>query len=193
MLESMLMSPTPTRAEVTDTANAIIDGTDGLMLAEETAVGKYPVEAVEVLSRVAEETERFLPREISGARKGWSEHSKEDALALAACETATQVGAKAIVAPTRTGKTARRVSKDRPPLPIIAMSSRRKVQRQLLLSWGVHPIACREVDSIETIFREAEGAVVRLGMAGRGNRVAIVAGGAARTPGGGREIQRTKH
>ena len=187
MLESMLMSPTPTRAEVTDTANAIIDGTDGLMLAEETAVGKYPVEAVEVLSRVAEETERFLPREISGARKGWSEHSKEDALALAACETATQVGAKAIVAPTRTGKTARRVSKYRPPLPIIAMSSRRKVQRQLLLSWGVHPIACREFDSIETIFREAEGAVVRLGMAGRGDRIAIVAGD-PKGPTGGTEI-----
>src|SRR3989449_5672708 len=193
MLESMLMSPTPTRAEVTDTANAIIDGTDGLMLAEETAVGKYPVEAVEVLSRVAEETERFLPREISGARKGWSEHSKEDALALAACETATQVGAKAIVAPTRTGKTARRVSKYRPPLPIIAMSSRRKVQRQLLLSWGVHPIACREFDSIETIFREAEGAVVRLGMAGRGGRIAGVAGGAQKTQrGGGRNKKKKK-
>jgi len=136
---------------------------------------------------VAEETERFLPREISGARKGWSEHSKEDALALAACETATQVGAKAIVAPTRTGKTARRVSKYRPPLPIIAMSSRRKVQRQLLLSWGVHPIACREFDSIETIFREAEGAVVRLGMAGRGDRIAIVAGD-PKGPTGGTEI-----
>lgn len=187
MLESMLMSPTPTRAEVTDTANAIIDGTDALMLAEETAVGKYPVEAVKVLSRVAEETERFLPREISATRKGWSEHSKEDALALAACETATQVGAKAIVAPTRTGKTARRVSKYRPPLPIIAMSSRQKVQRQLLLSWGVHPIPTREFDSIETIFKEAEGAVVGLGIAKRGDRIAIVAGD-PRGPRGGTEI-----
>src|SRR2546428_8891789 len=103
-----------------------------------------------------------------------------------------QVGAMAIVAPTSTGKTARRVSKYRPPLPIIAMSSRRKVQRQLLLSWGVHPIACREFDSIETIFRESEGAVVRLGMAGRGDRIAIVAGGPQREAGGEGKKKRKK-
>src|SRR2546428_9249805 len=104
-----------------------------------------------------------------------------------------QVGAMAIVAPTSTGKTARRVSKYRPPLPIIAMSSRRKVQRQLLLSWGVHPIACREFDSIETIFREAEGVVVRLGMAGRGGRIAIVAGGPERSARGGAEKNNNKN
>ncbi len=187
MLESMVLSPTPTRAEVTDTANAILDGTDALMLSEETAIGKYPAEAVKVLSDVAEETERFLPRDVPQARRGWSERSKEDALALAACETATQVGAKAIVAPTRTGRTARRVSKYRPPLPIIALSSHERVRRQLLLSWGVHPVPSREFDSTETIFREAERAVVDLGLAKKSDRIAIVAGD-PKGPTGGTEI-----
>lgn len=187
MLESMLTAPTPTRAEVNDTANAIIDGTDALMLAEETAVGKYPIDAVGVLTRVAEETERYLPREVSTIRRAWSEHSKEDALALAACETAVQVGARAIVARTRTGKTARRVAKYRPPLPIVAISSRRKVQRQLLVSWGVHPVATKEVDSTEAMFRGADEAVVELGFAKRGDLVAVVAGDPG-GPSGGTEI-----
>jgi pyruvate kinase len=153
MLESMLSSPTPTRAEVTDVANAILDGTDAVMLAEETAVGKYPVAAVQVLVKVAQETERFLPREISPTRRAWHERSQEDALALAACETALEVSAAAIVAPTRTGQTGRRVSKYHPPLPIVALTNSEKVQHQLLVSWGVHPILTRESDSTEAIFR----------------------------------------
>src|SRR5207245_15361 len=140
MLESMVSSPTPTRAEVTDVANAIIDGTDAVMLSEETAIGKYPVEAVRILGRVAEETERFLPKEISPQRRAWYEHGQADALALGACETALQVSASAIVAPTRTGRTARLVSKYRPPLPIVALTSHPEVQRQLLLSWRVQTL-----------------------------------------------------
>ncbi len=119
MLESMISSPSPTRAEVTDIANAIIDGSDALMLSEETAIGGYPVEAVRVLQKVAQETERYLPKEITQQRRMWHENSQEDAIAFAACETALQISAAAIVTPTRTGKTARRVSKYRPPLPIV--------------------------------------------------------------------------
>ncbi|TMI35956.1 pyruvate kinase, partial [Candidatus Bathyarchaeota archaeon] len=137
MLESMISSPSPTRAEVTDIANAIIDGSDALMLSEETAIGGYPVEAVRVLQKVAQETERYLPKEITQQRRMWHENSQEDAIAFAACETALQISAAAIVTPTRTGKTARRVSKYRPPLPIVALTSHADVEKQLLLSWGV--------------------------------------------------------
>ncbi len=176
MLESMLSSPTPTRAEVTDIANAIIDGSDALMLAEETAVGNYPVESVQVLERVALETERFLPKEITSQRRAWHEGSQEDAIAFAACETALQVSAAAIVTPTRTGKTARLVSKYRPPLPIIALTSHESVQKQLLLSWRVQTVLTREFDSTEAIFKEAEKTVAGLGLAKKGDCIIVVSG-----------------
>jgi pyruvate kinase len=176
MLESMVSSPTPTRAEVTDVANAIIDGTDAVMLSEETAIGKYPVEAVQILRRVAEETEMFLPKEISAQRRGWYEHSQADALALAACETAAQVSATAIVAPTRTGRTARLVSKYRPPLTVVAITSLPAVQRQLLLSWRVQTILRNEFNTSEEIFREAEKTVVKARLARKGDRIVIIAG-----------------
>ena len=176
MLESMVSAPTPTRAEVTDVANAIIDGTDAVMLSEETAVGKYPVEAVRVLAKVAQETERFLPKEISSQRRAWYEHSQADALALGACETALQVSASAIVTPTRTGRTARLVSKYRPPLPIVALTSHPEVQRQLLLSWRVQTLLTKEFDNSEEIFREAEKTVVKIGLGRKGDRIVIIAG-----------------
>ena len=175
MLESMISSPTPTRAEVTDAANAIIDGSDALMLSEETAVGGYPVEAVRVLHKVAQETEQFLPKEITEQRRAWHENSQEDAIAFAACETALQVSASAIVTPTRTGKTARRVSKYRPPLPIIALTSHEEVERQLILSWGVRTIR-REISSTDAIFAEAERTVQSLSLARRGDRIIVVSG-----------------
>ncbi|HET7404580.1 MAG TPA: pyruvate kinase [Candidatus Bathyarchaeia archaeon] len=175
MLESMISSPTPTRAEVTDAANAIIDGSDALMLSEETAIGGYPVDAVKVLHKVAQETEQFLPKEITQLRRAWHENSQEDAIAFAACETALQVSASAILTPTRTGKTARRVSKYRPPLPIIALTSHEEVERQLILSWGVRTIR-REISSTDTIYAEAEKTVQALGLARRGDRIVVVSG-----------------
>lgn len=175
MLESMISSATPTRAEVTDVANAIIDGSDAVMLSEETAVGKYPVEAVRVLQKVAQETERFLPKEITQQRRAWHENSQEDAIAFAACETALQISAAAIVTPTRTGKTARRVSKYRPPLPIVAMTSQDHVAKQLLLSWGVQTVK-REIGSTETSYEEAEKTVQSLKLARKGDTIVIVSG-----------------
>ncbi len=154
MLESMVSSPTPTRAEVTDVANAIIDGTDAVMLSEETAIGKYPVEE----------------------RRAWYQHGQADALALGACETALQVSASAIVAPTRTGRTARLVSKYRPPLPIVALTSHPEVQRQLLLSWRVQTLLTKEFSTSEEIFREAEKTVVKMRLAKKGDRIVIIAG-----------------
>ncbi len=175
MLESMISSPSPTRAEVTDIANAIIDGSDVLMLSEETAIGGYPVEAVRVLQKVAQETERYLPKEITQQRRMWHENSQEDAIAFAACETALQISAAAIVTPTRTGKTARRVSKYRPPLPIVALTSHADVEKQLLLSWGVQTVR-REIESTDSIFTEAEKTVQRLKLARKGNTIVIVSG-----------------
>ena len=175
MLESMISSPSPTRAEVTDIANAIIDGSDALMLSEETAIGGYPVEAVRVLQKVAQETERYLPKEITQQRRMWHENSQEDAIAFAACETALQISAAAIVTPTRTGKTARRVSKYRPPLPIVALTSHADVEKQLLLSWGVQTVR-REIESTDTIFTEAEKTVQGLKLARKGNTIVIVSG-----------------
>ena len=175
MLESMISSATPTRAEVTDVANAIIDGSDAVMLSEETAVGNYPVEAVRVLQKVAQETERFLPKEITQQRRAWHENSQEDAIAFAACETALQISAAAIVTPTRTGKTARRVSKYRPPLPIVAMTSHDHVAKQLLLSWGVQTVK-REIGSTEASYEEAERTVQSLKLARKGDTIVIVSG-----------------
>ena len=176
MLESMVASPVPTRAEVADAANAILDGTDAVMLAEETAIGEYPVEAVRILWKVALETERSLPQEISDVRRAWHERSQEDAIALAACETALQISASAIVTPTRTGETARRVSKYHPPLPVVALPATERVHHQLQLSWGVHPVATGESDSMEDVFSKAEKAAEGLGISRKGDRIVIVAG-----------------
>ncbi len=184
MLESMVSAPVPTRAEVADVANAILDGTDAVMLAEETALGKYPVEAVKILRRVAIETERFLPREITEERRTWHERSQEDAIALAACETALQISASAIVTPTRTGETARRVSKYHPPLPIVALPSSERVQHQLQLTWGVHPVIAGESYSSAEVFSKAEKAASGLGISKKGDRIVIVAGD-PRGPAGG--------
>jgi pyruvate kinase len=175
MLESMISAPTPTRAEVTDVANAILDGSDALMLSEETAIGIYPTEAVKTLQKVAQETERYLPKLITQQRREWHENSQEDAIAFAACETALQISAAAIVTPTRTGKTARRVSKYRPPLPIVALTSKADVEKQLLLSWGVQTVR-QETESTESIITEAERTVKRLKLARKGNTIVIVSG-----------------
>src|SRR5207237_195946 len=175
MLESRISAPTTSGAEVTHVVNAIVDGSDALMLSEETAIGGYTVEAVKTLQKIAQETERYLPKQITQQRREWHENSQEDAIAFAACETALQISAAAIVAPTRTGKTARRVSKYRPPLPIVALTSQADVEKQLLLSWGM-TTGRREMESTESIFIGAEKTVKRLKLARKGNTRVIVSG-----------------
>src|SRR2546427_202171 len=132
-------------------------------------------EAVENLEEIVKEAERYLPKQITQQRREWHENSQEDAIAFAACETALQISAAAIVTPTRTGKTARRVSKYRPPLPIVALTSQAEVEKQLLLSWGVQTER-REMESTESIFTEAEKTVKRLKLARKGNTIVIVSG-----------------
>ncbi len=142
MLESMVNNPVPTRAEVTDIANAIIDGTDAIMLSEETAVGSYPVEAVNVMKRVASATEKNLPYStLLDSRREHLRPIVQDLISYSACVVAYRVGAGCIVAHTRTGLTAHRVSKFRSPVPIIALTYNVPVMNKLSLLWGAYPTA----------------------------------------------------
>jgi len=147
MLRSMVDNPRPTRAEVSDVANAILDGTDAVMLSEESAIGRYPVEAVEIMARIAADTDASFPT------KPWRErlHRKEtltstQAVAHAACQLASDVNAAALITCTHSGSTARLVSKYRPGKPILAPTPVPETYRRMALYWGVVPI---EIDAIE--------------------------------------------
>jgi pyruvate kinase len=157
MLESMTVNPTPTRAEVTDVANAVLDGTDAVMLSGETAVGRYPVEAVDTMRRIIEWTETILPYEKwVEKRKRWMVEGEVEAVCAAACELAIQAKATVIVAPTESGFTARQLSQLRPPQPILAATPSTSVARNLSLFWGVYPRLVAVHGSIEEMFSIAE-------------------------------------
>ncbi|HKM78340.1 MAG TPA: pyruvate kinase [Candidatus Bathyarchaeia archaeon] len=179
MLESMVNNSTPTRAEVTDIANAIIDGTDGIMLSEETAVGKYPIEAVRVMKHVAAATERSLPYEsILDSRQSLLKRDiVQDAISFSACAVAYELEAGCIVAHTRTGITAHRVSKFRPSVPIIALTSDPPVMNRLSLLWGVYPYQVKKLKTTAEIFSAAKRAAVDSGLVTKvNNRVVVVCG-----------------
>lgn len=153
MLDSMIKNPRPTRAEATDVANAIYDGTSAIMLSGETAAGDYPVQALKTMSRIAERTEgdidyvaRFRRREINETPNVTS------AISHATCTTAHDLGAAAIMTVTKSGKTARMISKYRPFCPIISGTTDPKVQRQMNLSWGVIPIMVEEKKNTDDLF-----------------------------------------
>jgi len=179
MLESMVNNPTPTRAEVTDIANAIIDGTDAIMLSEETAVGKYPIEAVRVMKHVAAATERSLPYEsILDSRQNLLKRDiVQDAISFSACAVAYELEAGCIVAHTRTGITAHRVSKFRSSVPIIALTSDPPVMNRLSLLWGVYPYQVKKLKTTAEIFSAAKRAAVDSGLVTKvNNRVVVVCG-----------------
>ncbi len=192
MLESMVDNPTPTRAEVTDIANAIIDGTDAIMLSEETAVGKYPVEAVKVMKRVAAVTERNLPyRALLDSRRALVKALVQDSISFSACEVAYELGAGCIVAHTRTGITAHRVSKFRSPVPIIALTHDTSVMNRLSLLWGVYPQKVGRLSTTAEIFKAAKFAARQTRMANAGERI-VVACGDPSTPGGTTDLLRVQ-
>ena len=189
MLESMVTNPTPTRAEVTDIANAIIDGTDAVMLSEETAVGDYPVEAVEVMKRVAIATEATLPyREILEARQSLVK-KPQDAIGFSACEVAFELDASCIVAPTRTGITAQRVSKFRSSVPIIALTYSGAVMNQLSLLWGLYPHMVKKLSTTAEIFHAARSQALASKTASPGERIIVVCGDPS-TPSGETDLLR---
>lgn len=184
MLESMVRNPRPTRAEVTDVANAILDGTDAIMLSAETAVGRYPVEAVATMARIARRAEESLPYEEILKRKGLAdERTATDAISHASCTIALELGAKAIITPTASGATARRVAKYRPSAPILATSPNEKVLNQLCLVWGVEPLLVERTEGTDEMVNAAVNAAIRSGQVQEGDLVVITAGVPANVPG----------
>ena len=177
MLDSMVKNPRPTRAETTDVANAIYDGTSAIMLSGETAAGLYPVEAVQTMVRIAERTEqdidyckRFFQRERT------ANPNVTDAVCHATCTTAIDLNASAIVTVTKSGTSARMVSKYRPDCNIIAGTTSHKAYRQLNMSWGVTPIHLEEKNEIFDLFDHAVETAKKRGLLTSGDTVVLTAG-----------------
>ncbi len=184
MLESMVESPRPTRAEVTDVANAIYDGADAVMLSEETAIGRYPVEAVQTMSRVALETEKVLPyNEILARKEKDQQHITDDAISYSACHIARQLGAAAIIAFTSSGSTARRVARYRPQVPVLAITPDQSTIRELALSWGVYCSKVPSAKKVLELFTMGREAVKKAGLARSGDLVVITGGVPIGVPG----------
>lgn len=178
MLESMVNAARPTRAEVTDVANAIFDGTDAVMLSAETSIGRYPLAALKMMSRIAVETEKKLPFELMLAeRSSWIERQTDELISYNACYTAAALGAKAIVAYTMSGSTAMRVSRYRPRVPVVGITSDPLVSSRLLLYWGVYPVLMEKAPpSADAMFSAAVEQARRLGLARPGDLIVITGG-----------------
>lgn len=184
MLESMIHSPRPTRAEASDVANAILDGTDAVMLSGETAAGEYPVEAVETMARIALSAERE-------ARGRWQARrhmpvqccSIAEAVSHASTETAANLGAAAIIAPTVSGYTGYMVAKFRPEAPIVAVTPSQETQRRLTLVWGVCPLLAKRTENTDEMTADAMRVAVAYGCVKPGDLVVLTGGTAGSTPG----------
>ncbi len=177
MLESMVNAVRPTRAEVTDVANAIFDGTDATMLSAETSIGKYPLATVKMMARIARETEARLPyAQLLSTRGMWMERETDELISYSACHTAQSLGARAIVAFTQSGSTARRVSKYRPSVPILAITPSQAISGRLLLYWGVYPARIGEASSVDELFTIGARLAKDLGLARTGDLIVITGG-----------------
>jgi pyruvate kinase len=184
MLDSMVSSSRPTRAEVADVANAILDGTDAVMLSQETAVGAYPVEAVEMMASVAVQAESIAPYERWNESRVRRTHS-DPAYTIAhnLCDAARELGLDALVIPTLSGRSARLVSAHRPTVPIYALSPGRETVRRCCLMWGVQAASMPRLETTEELIADAARRVVELGWCERGQRVGITAGLPSGRPG----------
>ncbi|MGI8428776.1 MAG: pyruvate kinase [Solirubrobacteraceae bacterium] len=184
MLDSMVASSRPTRAEVADVANAIIDGTDAVMLSQETAIGAYPVEAVAMMAAIAERTERALPYETWNEQRV-SRDARDPAytVAYSACVAARELHLAALVVPTLSGRSARLLSAHRPQVPIYALSPGKETVRRCGLMWGVQAASMRRHEITEALITDAARRVVELGWVKAGDRVGITAGLPSGRPG----------
>jgi pyruvate kinase len=184
MLESMITSPSPTRAEVSDVATAVYDGADAIMLSAESASGSYPVEAVTMMNSIADSIESDPSH---GERVHFTRTAPDpttaDAIAQSANTMAQTVGAAAIVCFTFSGSTARRVSRERPGVPLLVLTPSLKTARRMGLLWGAHAVRTRDISSFEEMIAKAKRMALRHGIAGAGERIIITAGVPFGTPG----------
>ncbi|WP_308515472.1 pyruvate kinase [Sphingomonas flavescens] len=177
MLESMITSPTPTRAEVSDVAKAIYDGADAVMLSAESAAGKYPCEAVQMMDRIAVSVERDPSyQERVHFTQIRLEATTADALAGSARQIASTISATAMLCYTSSGSTARRIARERPPVPLLAMSASLHTSRRMGLLWGVHAVHTRDVSNFEEMVEKAKRMALRHQIAKGGDRVIVMAG-----------------
>jgi len=176
MLESMIRHPRPTRAEASDVANAILDGTDAILLSGETAVGRYPLRALQTAKKIAAQAESRVRKWSPPKRALQRGDETADAIAQAACQAAESVKAKLIVAYTQSGATAKLVAKHRPAVPILAVTVNQSVARQLRLFWGVWPMVVRQMGNTEQMIRQAEREALRSKRVRLGDRIVITAG-----------------
>jgi pyruvate kinase len=184
MLESMISRPEPTRAEASDVANAVLDGTSALMLSGETAVGQYPVESVAFMDRISRAIEPSLPYRHELAQAADQPFpTVGEAMSNAACDIAEVLGATAILVPTFSGRTASAVARHRPRRPIIAVTHRRHAVQQLALEWGVVPAEMEEAANVEDLWARSITKARETGLVAPGDRVVLTAGTAVNVPG----------
>ena len=177
MLESMVHHPRPTRAEASDVANAILDGTDAVMLSAETAVGEYPVEAVRAMDRIIREMERERPGRDERRRVPTAEDvSAEDAIALGTSAVARMLKTPLIVTLTKGGFTSRKVAALRPPVPILAVTTEPSTYRHLALVWGVMPVRVDQVPGYDAMLAVVRDLILKRGYAKPGDRIVMTAG-----------------
>ena len=186
MLESMITSPAPTRAETSDVANAVLDGADAVMLSGETSVGDHPVHVVETMARIIATTEQHAlePADFGHFETiEWDPHTRGGVIAKAAEEVATRVGAKYVVAFTQSGDSAKRLSRLRSRIPVLAFTPEGRVRSQLSLSWGVETFKTLSVDHTDEMVRQVDEQLLKIGRVEEGDLVVIVAGSPPGIPG----------
>jgi len=181
MLESMITNPAPTRAEASDVANAVLDGADAVMLSGETSVGKYPIETVQTMARIIASTEDHELAHMAAI--DWQPRTRGGVVAKAAAEVGERVGASYLVAFTQSGDSARRLSRYRGPIPVLAFTPEAQVRSQLSMSWGVEAFKTGMVEHTDEMVRQVDEELLRIGRVKIGDLVVIIAGSPPGIPG----------